>query len=278
MTPWLEESVERMSRGTHAQCQLGHDSHDFTLVPIDLSNQLVPDFPEISVPLRFSMPAGRQAALDLTQPGYCPERGEVSRSLRLQAMWEGFETALIVQILQDSDDLVIDFGANLGWYTNISLGMGNPTLSIEADAILADALADGVRHNYGEDAPWRLAQGWIDENTPQLSAEGAPHVRLVKSDMEGAEPKMFRVIDELLETGKVDYVIFELTQAWADYEPAVERVKSLGYQLFVIPDKGYDTVAFAQDPLGCTKTQPLRHSVSKIGSQLMCLFVRGDLG
>lgn len=276
---WLDEAVDLLSHGDHAECQLGHESHRFSLVPVDLrkSHLHVPDFPEIKDEITFHMPAGTQATLNLTEPGYCPERGEVSRSIRAQGTWEGFDTALVVQILRNRPGLVIDFGANLGWYTYIAGRLGHHVLSVEADAVIAEQLTNGI--NYNEIENWWLARGWIGPDTPELPVEGAPHVALIKSDMEGAEPEMFRVCDQLLEDGLVDYVLFELTPGWADYEPSVERVKSYGYELYIVPDKGYNTASFSQDPLACTKRQPLLHPVSKIGPgiQLMGLFVRKDL-
>lgn len=274
---WASDAAASMSTGTHPLCQLGHAEHAFTYVGCDLrkTNHIVTDFPEITEDVRFFMPAGRQAVLDETQPGYCPERGESSRSIRLQQTWEGFDTALVVQLLKDNNNLVIDFGANLGWYTLVAGKMGNPVLSVEADEVLAAELEKAVERNQIEN--WNLAQGWIGEDTPALPVDGAPQIRLIKSDMEGNEPHMFRVIDGLLEAGKVDYVLFELSPMFADYGPCIERVRDLGYKLFIVPDKGYSQTLYSADPLGCVKNSPLNQPIEKLHSQVMGFFIRGDL-
>ncbi len=276
---WLADTATALNVNSpqHPPCQHGHATHEFQWVHVDLANQhlAVPDYPIIDIDLRFEIRAGSNA-FDVLGPGYCPTNGEVSRSLIAQGCWEGYETALVVQLLRGNPrGAVIDIGSNLGWYSLIAARLGHPVLSVEADGMFLAQHMTAVHRN-GLWELWTATRAWIGNTTEPVAAKGAPYVRLLKADIEGAEPEALRVFDPLFHARLIDYAVVELNPQWSGpaLGHAIDRLLGYGYRLYLIPDKGHDPVAYAYDPLACTLAQPLDMLTE---GQTMGLFVRPGL-
>jgi len=276
------EHVDSLVTGTHTNCQIGCATHRHTAVPIDLSfsNRYVPDYPQLpDIKFRidcFVEPVASSAA------GYCPGRGEVSRSIRSQGIWEGYDTGLAISILEDkSPGIFMDFGSNVGWYSIIARGLDRNVLAFEADPHFIQSMEVSMSNN-GFNTDWMIVHGWIDEDTPSLPIQAgldpAPHVRLVKSDTEGAECHVIHMLQNFFEHGMIDYMMLELSPmfgGWEETQDALSLRKDK-YELFKVPDKGYDPVGFAANPLGSTiNTLPLNPAI--LSDQVTGLLVRRDL-
>lgn len=276
---WLNDTATALNVGSpqHPPCQHGHTDHEFQWVQVNLANQhlTVPDYPAIDPDLEFMIRAGSNA-FDVLGPGYCPSNGEVSRSLLAQQCWEGYETALVVQLLSSNPrGAVIDIGSNLGWYSLIAARLGHEVLSVEADGMFLAEHMTAVHRN-GMDNLWTATRAWIGTDTAPIELAGAPYVRLFKADIEGLEPEALRVFDPLFAERLVDYAVVELNPQWSgpSMHTAIERLSDYGYRLYRIPDKGHDPVAYAADPLACTLAQPLDMPTE---GQTMGLFIRPGL-
>ena len=197
--------------------------------------------------------------------GYCPGDDEFSRSVEQQRIWEGFNTVLAMAILdphrprqigfiEESElGVVLDFGANLGWFTKLATLAGRDVLAIEADAAVMAVLQRNVTTIEWLGHPF-FAQGWIGPDTPQLSA--GPRVRFLKSDVEGNENHVVRVCANLFKDRLVDYAMLEVSPIFAPHYPdTLQWIVSCGYTAHLIPGKGYDIARFSADPVGCTLAQ-----------------------
>lgn len=279
---WAEDLVRSVGVGNHPLCQLGHEKHRYSLVPIDLSksNMHIPDIPVVGT-LKFQIASFiPDANEDFSVPGYCVARGAVSSSLRHQGVWEGFDTALHLQLLENDDfGIFMDFGSNLGWYTIISRLMGRDVIAFEADGEIMEAMQAGLDGNGIDPHGTLCVHGWIDDNTPVIEAGlTAPHVRLVKSDVEGAEYNVLRILGDLFDAHKIDYMMLELSPMFGGYDRTLAELKRLetDYELFIVPDKGYHPGRFAVNPLECT----INHhapKASELTTQETGLLVRRDL-
>lgn len=255
---WLNEAAALLSSGTHEPCAAGHEDHTTRVVRIDGSHDL-PDWPQLRLApfdLRvFDAPAYRDTA------GYCPADSDVSLSIITHGAWEMFETVLAMRILWSSGDgAVVDFGANIGWYSVLALKTGRPVVAVEADHVIAEVceanLAAAVRCPPVGQQAYVVARGWVDADTPMLP--NGPRIRLVKVDLEGGETAALNVLTPALSDGLVDFLLVELTPAFgAGAQEVVDRLDFFGYRGFTLPDKGYDVARFETDPLGCTLAAPL---------------------
>jgi len=273
---WFEE-IDELVTGTHPPCQIGCTDHKHRSVPVNLafSNRFVPDYPKLpNVAFRvecFIEPISGSA-------GYGPARCETTRSVRAQGIWEGFDTGLTVDLLSGDDDgIFLDFGSNIGWYSILARTLGRHVVAFEADPTFVEALEYGmVNNDFG--SGWQVVHGWIDENTPALPVEDAPHIRLVKSDVEGTEVHVLRMLDPLFKAKKIDYMMLELSPMFANWEGTLGELAFLypDYALFQVPDKGYDPEKFAADPLACAIATG-EILAEKLVDQVTGLLVRRDL-
>lgn len=252
---WLADAASRLAGGPpHPPCAAGHPCHATVTLTIG-GPHAVPDWPQLP-PVWFRLDV---FAADAYQgvSGYCPADSEVSRGLLAAGCWEAFESCLALWLLDtdaDPGSVVLDFGANVGWYSMLAASRGYDVLAVEADETIA-AVCEANLARY-DDPGLAVCRGWIGPDTVPL--EPGPRVRFAKVDLEGAEGEALRVLEPLLAEGLVDYLLVEVTPAFGDgaYE-AVNLLQRHGYVGYTIPDKGCDPVAFARDPLAATLAQPL---------------------
>ena len=249
---WTSDMTALLAHGGDDFCQAGHTSHATIRIDIDLNEHTVPDVPRSTGTFPINVyDWARYHGI----PNYCPGNDELSLSIATQGIWEGFETSLTQAILR-TPGLVIDFGASAGWYTIIAAHAGCPVLAIEADTSNAHLLTSNLALNDITHLV-DVCHGWIGATTPPLTADQP--VRLVKSDVEGAEDHVMRVCGPLMAAGLIDYVLLEVSPILADHYPAtLTAACAHGYDAFLIPEKGYPPDLFAADPLTATLACPIQ--------------------
>lgn len=250
MTAWLAAAARTLERstGTHPPCSVGHATHPTVIVDVELGGcAAIPDWPGIAPDELY---AWTMAVFDGTQstPAYCPGDSDVSRTIRLHGAWEGFETALVARLLREPGP-VLDFGANVGWYTLLAVISGCDVLAVEADPVIAAVLADNALRA-------TVAHALVGADTAPLTL--GPQVRLVKADVEGGEPEVVRVLGDLLAAQRIDHLLVEVSPCFGGaWLSMLADLAGYGYVGHTVPTKGFDPVAFAADPVGCTLAAPL---------------------
>lgn len=272
---WFSDAARVLSTGTHALCERGCGSHSVGVEPVELNmDHPVRDWPDLKHKFDLVFYGLERSFLEV--PGYCPACDTLFLSLGISGAWEAFDTALFSDILDRGDEgVVLDFGANIGWYSVLAAKMGYPVLAVEADLEISKALEANIEANSVSDFV-QVVNGFVDDKTPMLPVDGAPRVRILKSDVEGLEGEVLRVCMNLFDAGMVDYAIIELTPVFSNWDSTkarVDEVMELGYELRIVPDKGFPTKKFSEDPLGST----MGYMNEDIGDQSMGLLIRGDL-
>lgn len=209
--------------------------------------------------------------------GYCPADDEVSFSIYTQGVWEAFETAVFIDILKGSHEegLVVDIGANIGWYSNIARLLGNEVEAIECDLQILPLL----RHNLGDP---NISPVQITAATPTRSAE--EDIAFFKVDIEGKEEQAFRVFEDYFIKQKVKYAMFEISPVFNDsYFELVPQIIKCGYVPFLVPHKGYEYMdEYENEPLLTLRkyckieVDDMREYVKSF-SQENFIFIRNDL-
>lgn len=259
---WFAEQAARLAaEGQHPPCLVGHDTHDYHLVDIELRGKTsIPDFPAFPDSYATSFTIGAWDWQKYENAGnYCPGDDAFARAMDESATWENFDTLLTLQILHEGEGAMIDFGANAGWYTLVAAANGHDVLAVEADAEQARLLRASVAANDLAGAV-TVAESWVGLETPPIAAEGAPRIRLMKADVEGEEDKCVYACRELFAAGLIDYAMIEVTPAFKDHYPdTIRMVEEWGYRTFVVPTKGYRLDKFEANPLGCTRQNLVRN-------------------
>lgn len=184
--------------------------------------------------------------------GYCMGDDDVSRTLINRGQWEPVESRLFHSAVAQTSGAVIDFGAHVGWYTIMAARMGREVLAIEAvtehvDLIARNAQLNGVQRNV------IISQGWIDETTKQLDPVDAPYVAMVKIDLEGKDMWALRSIWGLIELGKVENILCEISPVFNNtYESLIVSLMEVGYTAEVTnpwrPFKGSEIASVLSEP------------------------------
>lgn len=238
-----------------------HEHHETRTVHVTLRGQpAVPDYPPIpdGLALEFDLDIWDADRYDNTH-GYCPGDDAVSRSIKEQGIWEGFETLLALDILDRHSGLFIDIGCQVGWYSVLAVLTGHEVSAFDGDRECCDLTARNALRARPQTAQPLLVE--INHVVFDGGASAGPRYRggrpaaLLKADIEGQELEALLAFGTAFERGHIAFALVELTPAWGVAE-AVEVVRQMGrwgYAPHEIPDKGYARVAeFAADPLSET--------------------------
>lgn len=239
-------------------CQRGHDSHDTLLTQVKLSDvHGFRDLPQVPAHLAIDFDI---EVWDWTKypDGYCPAHDAVSETIDTLGIWEPAETALVLDACRGVDDsCVLDFGAQVGWFTLLAALSGVPVLAIEADPECARLIERNAARNGVTDFV-EVECARITGDSPLLRTD--KQVRLLKADVEGAEKDVARVVWPLIEGHQIDYLLLEVSPVFDDYYGAlITRLARAGYTAYLIPPKRIppypferpleDVKAFRLDPL-----------------------------
>lgn len=215
--------------------------------------------------------------------GYCAGDDVLAQSVELQGVWEAFETLLFIDILKrgNGKNLVIDIGANVGWYSVIAGRMGYKVKAHEGDEEIAEVLKDNAKLN---DVEMELDGEFISTLSKREIAPIDGEVEFMKCDIEGSEMSAFRKYADYFKEKKVKYAMFEISPVFnGSYPVLLESVEELGYKVFKVPQKGMKYMEeYEVNPLGSVLKYELIRTNDWVGylkdvRQEDYLFVRSDL-
>lgn len=211
---WFETAQAQLQMETGQGCEAGHTRHNRKIVPVHAPGFLGP------------MTIFNAAKYRDTY-GFCPGDDDVSRTLAMYGIWEPIETGVVVEALNRSEGIVIDFGSQIGWYSMLATHSDHDVLAIEGVAEHEELTRINCEGRLGD--LWQ-AQHWLNEHTLKLSVEGCPPVALVKIDVEGAEEHALRCIRNLLDADLVQNILMEVSPVFNDsYEELVAELLSRGF-------------------------------------------------
>jgi FkbM family methyltransferase len=166
----------------------------------------------------------------------------VQNSLRNDHIWSKEETSLFIDILNknsknNNDYIIVDVGSNTGYFSCIALSYNYNTIAIEANNVYKKYVDKTLEINnfdmnkliYYENFASNieteiLFDGWSGYNSlmdysnryyvKTVSIDNIcnnKNILILKIDVEGAEPNVFKSAHNLIINKKIKYIIFELT-------------------------------------------------------------------
>ena len=165
---------------------------------------------------------------DKSYPGW-----NVQEHIKRVGYWAAAESYIMCKVLEENKGVVLDIGANTGYFTLLGLAMGCSVISVEAspvhyyylkqslelngwDCKYVNAFVSDLKENVDFDG-WSGKKGVMHDGNvvkcgtvamKDLCPNGA---LFTKIDVEGAEPDVLRSARPLLKEGKFDYIMFEIT-------------------------------------------------------------------
>ncbi|MEX2253025.1 MAG: hypothetical protein WD649_02635, partial [Thermoleophilaceae bacterium] len=233
-------------------CQRGHVEHSTRLVTVELGGPTgyrdLPPIPEQHA-RRFKMEVWDPDAHPVDGGPYCPAHDAVSETIATLGVWEPCETTLTLAVCSTAapGSVVLDYGAQIGWFTLLAASCGIDVLAVDADADNLRLIQASAKRN-AWDAIVHTSHARVGpDSTPAAPAE---RVRLVKIDVEGAEGEVVRCLWPSIEAGLVDHLLGAVSPVFAGYYPdLVADLVDAGYEAWMMPPKRTPPVPFRSLPL-----------------------------
>lgn len=161
-------------------------------------------------------------------------------------IWEPCETALVLAACEPGSH-VLDFGAQIGWFSLLALSRGAFVSAIDAERANLELLWSSFEANAEQFAVMQADLATcVHRVGVDLADRHEGPVRLVKIDVEGAEDAAFREIRHLVEDRSIDYMLVEVSPVFADYYgELVTDLMRCGYVPHLLPSKQQPPFGFA---------------------------------
>lgn len=219
-------------------CQRGHERHELIPLHVDLGRphgyaDLTAIPPDLARRFRMAVFDWRAYA---GSDGYCPGNDAVSQTIAETGIWEPRETSMALKVMAGHEgDALVDFGAQIGWFCLLAASCGLDSFAFDADPEPLRLMHESFLLNH-----WLpLLYAEQVRISPNVDAVRLPeHVRLAKLDLEGAEDEAVRLLWTMLDAGKVDHLVMEVSPVFADFYPElVAEVMGYGFEMYRMPDK-----------------------------------------
>lgn len=220
---------------------------------------------------------------------YCGADDRVSEGIYSLGVWEGFNTVLFLDILEhgDKNNYVLDFGANIGWYSRLAYEFGYKVIAFECDSDIIELFYENRISKIFKKSNVKIPElviGWVDETCEPTDAFDNDEIEFLKCDIEGSEQYMYKLCQRAFENKRIKHAQIEISPVFNDsYFELVPKIINNGYTGYRIPQKGYEHYdEFENSPLEITKkyckieTNDWTEYIKSF-SQEDLLFIRNDL-
>lgn len=232
-----------MTHWEEIRCQRGHESHDLQRVHVDLS---VPhgyqDLPQVPARLacEFDLFVYPPAKYPVDGGPYCPAHDAVSETIVSHGIWEPCETILTLQVCGTAGErqMMVDFGAQIGWFSHLAACSRVLAIAIDADSENLAAI-NAARHEGMIRTVWYRVGERLNRDAASAQIGRFP-IRLAKIDVEGAEADAVQALWPSIEAGNVDHLLIEVSPVFIPgdhYPDLVERIIDAGYVAYWVPEK-----------------------------------------
>lgn len=206
-----------------------HGYHDYTAIPARFAR-------------RFQIAIWPPELYPVDGGPYCPAHDAVSETIVSHRIWEPRETTLALTVCESAEpgQIMVDMGAQLGWFSLLACSADVGVIAYEADAENLRLLRSSIDANGWQSIFMAYHERVGPETAPLLrKSDGQPaRIRFAKLDLEGAEDDAIRVLWPSISAGLVDHMMIEVSPVFADYYPAlVAKIMDAGYRAYGLPPK-----------------------------------------
>lgn len=235
----MPDHPNKMTVWPDIRCQRGHTNHRTVGTTINLADHGYGDLAQVPERLRkpFDMMLWNPRLYPVDGGPYCPAHDAVSATILSHRIWEPRETILAAQVCSTAQpgDVMLDLGAQLGWYSLIAASWGLDVWAFEADLDNAQTLRSSAELNGWSEK----IDVWVEriaDGTKHVDAEH--HYRFVKMDLEGAENVAWEMLQPAIENALVDHMMIEVSPVFDDYYPQlVADIVDSGFRAYLLPEK-----------------------------------------
>jgi len=149
--------------------------------------------------------------------------------------WEPYQTEITKEILKGGNNIFLDVGSHIGYYSLLAASLNNHVYSIDINENSSNIFLHNVEINNFQDKINFFKQ-YVNENFNLNNIISKDkHIRLIKCDIEGYEIEFVEKIFDRLQNKTIDYLILEISPTLRDnYHEMALKIKSLGYDIYDI--------------------------------------------
>ena len=166
---------------------------------------------------------------------------QIQDLIREKGIWSNEETSIFIDILNNHSNNnvinIVDIGSNTGYFSIIGLSYNCNVIAIEANKIYRKYIESSIELNNFNKNNFTYYENFASNKRTNITFDGwsgisglmgykeqhivtpvsvdyiceNKHILLMKIDVEGAEPDVFKSAKQMIKNKKIDYIIFELT-------------------------------------------------------------------
>ena len=148
--------------------------------------------------------------------------------------WEPYQTEITKEILKDGNNIFIDIGCHLGYYSLLASTLNNFVYSIDISEPTVNLFLKSINQNSFSNITFHKKLVNEQFNLNEI-VSGESYIKLIKCDIEGNEIEFVEVIFERLKKKSIEFLILEISpKIRNNYPECVLKIKNLGYDVYDI--------------------------------------------
>lgn len=148
--------------------------------------------------------------------------------------WEPYQTEITKEILKNGNNIFIDVGTHLGYYSLIASSLGNNVIGIDCSDIYIDLFKKNIDLNNLKNI--KILKNMVDSNfSLDTIIDVNTKIKLIKCDIEGYEIEFVKSIQTRLENKTIENLILEISPTKRnEYNETIKSIFYLGYHVYDI--------------------------------------------
>jgi len=148
--------------------------------------------------------------------------------------WEPYQTEITKGILKDGNNIFVDIGSHLGYYSLLSAALGNHVYSIDSSEVYNSLFRRSIYANRMENI--KIHKKRVNERfSLDEIISSDTDIKLIKCDIEGYEIEFVDSIFDRLKNHNIENLILEISPTIrSNYPEYVLKIKNLGYNVYDI--------------------------------------------
>ncbi len=180
----------------------------------------------------FDYDEAKKRGLDGLSGGVADALDIISKSLDYYQNWEPYQTEITKEILKNGNNIFIDIGSHLGYYSLLASVYNNNVISIEKNTNFIKLFKKTISDNKIQNID--IWEKFVDNTfslKPFVNIDS--HIKLLKCSIEGFEIEVIDSILERLKQKTIENLILEISPTVRDnYPEYIMKLKELGYFVY----------------------------------------------
>jgi hypothetical protein len=158
----------------------------------------------------------------------------ISKCLERDGCWEPYQTEITKEILKDGDNIFLDVGGHIGYYSLLASQYNNDVYIIEREIVYGKMIQKNIESNNIQNINLIKMEVNKDFNLDNIIPFDK-EIKLIKCDIEGYEIEFIDSIFDRLINKSIKNIILEISPNFRNnYPEYVKKIMDLGYSAYDI--------------------------------------------